>query len=59
MPFNSANTAAMTAAAVTVDILTGREYLRVSEDKSGRRRSVTEQHNDNETTAVRLWSGCK
>ncbi|MGW2120933.1 recombinase family protein [Streptomyces sp. SM1] len=53
MPFNTANTAAMTAAAVTVDTLTGREYLRVSQDNSGRQRSVTEQHDDNERTTAR------
>lgn len=30
---------------------TGREYLRVSRDRSGRQRSVTEQHDDNEHAA--------
>ena len=29
------------------DMLTGREYLRVSQDRSGRARSVEEQHDDN------------
>jgi site-specific DNA recombinase len=31
---------------------TGREYLRVSQDKSGRTRSVDEQHDDNERAAA-------
>lgn len=31
---------------------TGREYLRVSKDKSGRQRSVTEQHDDNARIAA-------
>lgn len=33
--------------------LRGREYLRVSQDNSGRQRSVTEQHDDNERTTAR------
>jgi DNA invertase Pin-like site-specific DNA recombinase len=32
---------------VAVAFLTGREYLRVSQDRSGRARSVEEQHDDN------------
>jgi DNA invertase Pin-like site-specific DNA recombinase len=31
-----------------IEVLTGREYLRVSQDKRGRQRSVNEQHEDNE-----------
>ncbi|MFF3911317.1 recombinase family protein [Streptomyces sp. NPDC001848] len=46
MPFNSAN-ATLTAAPVAPSTLTGREYLRVSQDSSGRQRSVSEQHDDN------------
>lgn len=52
MPFTSEN-ATMTAASVALDVLTGREYLRVSQDNSGRQRSVTEQHNDNERATAR------
>ncbi|MBG0853814.1 recombinase family protein [Streptomyces spinoverrucosus] len=56
MPFNTAN-ATLPAPSVAVDTrtawLTGREYLRVSQDSSGRQRSVTEQHDDNERTTVR------
>jgi site-specific DNA recombinase len=51
MPYTSAHT--MTAAPVAQDVLTGREYLRMSQDNSGRQRSVTEQHDDNERTTVR------
>jgi site-specific DNA recombinase len=36
------------AAADSTTTVIGREYLRVSHDKSGRARSVTEQHDDNE-----------
>ncbi|RBM19074.1 recombinase family protein [Streptomyces sp. PT12] len=32
--------------------LTGREYLRVSQDRSGQRRSVTDQHGENEEIAA-------
>jgi DNA invertase Pin-like site-specific DNA recombinase len=35
----------------TTKILTGREYLRVSLDRSGRARSVDEQHDDNQRAA--------
>lgn len=52
MPYTSAN-ATLTAASVALDVLTGREYLRVSQDSSGRQRSVTEQHDDNERTTAR------
>jgi hypothetical protein len=51
MPYTSAYT--MTAVSVALDVLTGREYLRVSQDNSGRQRSVTEQHDDNERTTAR------
>ncbi|WP_189884958.1 recombinase family protein [Streptomyces xantholiticus] len=43
----------MTAASVATHVLTGREYLRVSQDNSGHQRSVTEQHDDNARTAER------
>lgn len=36
---------------MTTETTTAREYLRVSKDTSGRARSVTEQHADNERTA--------
>lgn len=52
MPFNSAD-ATLTAASVAQSVLTGREYLRVSQDNSGRQRSVTEQHHDNDRTTAR------
>ncbi|WP_200309595.1 hypothetical protein, partial [Streptomyces adelaidensis] len=52
MPFNSGN-ATLTTASVALDALTGREYLRVSVDTSGRQRSVTEQHDDNARTTAR------
>lgn len=34
-------------------LLTGREYLRVSKDKSGQMKSVTQQHDDNQRAADR------
>lgn len=34
------------------NVVTAREYLRVSMDRSGRQRSVNEQHDDNERAAV-------
>ncbi|WP_240135089.1 recombinase family protein [Streptomyces sp. MUM 178J] len=40
------------AVSAAPSMLRGREYLRVSQDKSGRQRSVTEQHDDNERTTV-------
>jgi DNA invertase Pin-like site-specific DNA recombinase len=36
---------------MTTTKLTGREYLRVSQDRSGRARSIDEQHDDNERAA--------
>jgi site-specific DNA recombinase len=55
MPFTSAHAAipATFAASAAPDVLTGREYLRVSQDNSGRQRSVTEQHDDNARTTER------
>ncbi|MBU3870254.1 recombinase family protein [Streptomyces sp. 4503] len=45
--------ATVTPLSVALDVLTGREYLRVSQDNSGRQRSVTEQHDDNERSTTR------
>ncbi|HEY3005866.1 MAG TPA: recombinase family protein, partial [Kribbellaceae bacterium] len=40
--------------AAGVASVTGREYLRVSKDRSGRSRSTGEQHDDNEREAARI-----
>lgn len=54
MAFTSADTVRGTAYAVpAVRTYTGREYLRVSQDKGKRQRSVTEQHDDNGRRAAR------
>ncbi|MGW1494721.1 recombinase family protein [Streptomyces sp. NPDC002402] len=51
MPFNDAHISR--SAVIATALHRGREYLRVSQDNSGRQRSVTEQHDDNERSIVR------
>ncbi|MCX4823710.1 recombinase family protein [Streptomyces sp. NBC_01142] len=48
---------ATTAGSTVPAALRGREYLRVSQDDSGRQRSVTEQHDDNERSTGRHGIG--
>ncbi|MFI6338309.1 hypothetical protein [Streptomyces sp. NPDC050535] len=52
MPFIDSANATLTAASVGRDVLTGREYLRVSQDCSGRQHSISEQHGENKRTTA-------
>ena len=62
-PFTSENAAPDSSAAASVvpATLRGREYLRVSQDNSGRQRSVTEQHNDDVRATSRhsIWENSR